>query len=159
MVVLVSTVQQNESAHINTLCVHVIRFSCVRLLAIPWTVAQQATLSRGFSRQGPGVGCRVLLQGIFPTQGSNPCLISPALAGRFFTTSATCEVHINIYALPFGLPSRSGHRRAVSRVCPSSDDILPLTRVTTSATVSSPFPACHALMLIQAKVPVTEIAY
>ena len=109
--------------------------------------------------ENTAVGCHVLLQGIFPTQGSNPCLISPALAGRFFTTSATCEVHINIYALSLGLPSRSGHRRAVSRVCPSSDDILPLTRVTTSATVSSPFPACHALMLIQAKVPVTAIAY
>ena len=27
-----------------------------------------------------------------PTQGSNPCLMSPALAGRFFTTSVTWEV-------------------------------------------------------------------
>jgi len=36
-----------------------------------------------------GAGCHVLLQVIFPTQGSNPCLLSPALAGRFFTTSAT----------------------------------------------------------------------
>ena len=32
----------------------------------------------------------VLLQGIFPTQGSNS-LGSPALAGGFFTTSATWE--------------------------------------------------------------------
>ena len=32
----------------------------------------------------PGVGCYLLLQGIFPTQGSNKCLASPALAGRFF---------------------------------------------------------------------------
>ena len=33
---------------------------------------------------------QALLQGIFPTQGLNPCLImSPALAGGFFTTSAT----------------------------------------------------------------------
>ena len=31
-------------------------------------------------------GCHFLLQGIFPTQGSNPCLVSPALAGGFFTT-------------------------------------------------------------------------
>ena len=36
-----------------------------------------------------GVGCHSLLQGIFPTQGSNLRLMSPALAGRFFTTSAT----------------------------------------------------------------------
>ena len=33
-----------------------------------------------------GVGCCFLLQGIFPTQGSNPPLLSPALTGGFFTT-------------------------------------------------------------------------
>ena len=38
-----------------------------------------------------GVGCHVLLQGIFLTQGSNPHLMSPALAGGFFTCSATWE--------------------------------------------------------------------
>ena len=32
------------------------------------------------------VGCHFLLQNIFPTQGLNPSLASPALAGRFFTT-------------------------------------------------------------------------
>ena len=39
------------------------------------------------------VGCRTLLQRTFPTQGSNPCLMSPALAGSFFTISATWETH------------------------------------------------------------------
>ena len=42
--------------------------------------------------QNAGVGCLFLLQGIFPTQGSNPRLLSlasPALAGRSFTTSTT----------------------------------------------------------------------
>ena len=41
-----------------------------------------------------GVGCHALLQGIFLTQGSNCHLLqppSPALAGIFFTTSATWE--------------------------------------------------------------------
>ena len=39
-----------------------------------------------------GMGCHALLQGIFPTQGST-CVshMSPALAGGFFTTSATWE--------------------------------------------------------------------
>ena len=37
-----------------------------------------------------GVGCHAL-QGIFPTQGLNPGLISFALAGRFFTTSTSLE--------------------------------------------------------------------
>ena len=34
-----------------------------------------------------GMGCYALLQGIFPTQGSNLHLLSPALPGGFFTTS------------------------------------------------------------------------
>ena len=33
-----------------------------------------------------GVGCHFPLQGIFPTQGSKSCLMSPALAGGFFTS-------------------------------------------------------------------------
>ena len=46
-----------------------------------------------------GVGCHALLQGIFLGQGLNPCLTSPALAVRFFTTSTSwealllCEIH------------------------------------------------------------------
>ena len=53
------------------------RFICVRLSATLWTVAHQALLSMGFSRQEYWSGCCALLQGIFPTQGSNPGL--PAL--------------------------------------------------------------------------------
>ena len=37
------------------------------------------------------VRCHCLLQGIFPTQGSNLHLTSPTLAGGFFTTNATWE--------------------------------------------------------------------
>ena len=48
--------------------------SRVRLFATPWTVALQAPLSMGFSRQYTGVDCHFLLQGIFPTQGLNPGL-------------------------------------------------------------------------------------
>ena len=44
-----------------------------------------------------GVGCHAFLQGIFPTQGLNPRLRSSALAGRFFTASATWEAHIYMY--------------------------------------------------------------
>ena len=53
----------------------------------PWAVACQAPLSKN-----TGVSCHALLHGIFPTQGSNLCLMSPALEGGFFTTSATWEV-------------------------------------------------------------------
>ena len=41
----------------------------------PGTVAHQFPLSMGFSRQDTGVGCYFLLQGIFPTQESNPDLL------------------------------------------------------------------------------------
>ena len=39
--------------------------------AIPWTIACQAPPSTGFSRQEYQSGLHSLLQGIFPTQGSN----------------------------------------------------------------------------------------
>ena len=43
----------------------------------PCTITRQATLSMGVSDKNTGVGCRSLplLQGIFPTQGSNPGLL------------------------------------------------------------------------------------
>ena len=45
--------------------------SHIQLFMTPWTIACQAPLSMEFSRQDTGVGCHFLLQGIFPTQGSN----------------------------------------------------------------------------------------
>ena len=41
----------------------------------PWTVAQQAPLPMGFSRQEYWKRLPFLLQGIFLTQGSNPGLL------------------------------------------------------------------------------------
>ena len=43
-----------------------------QLFVTPWTVACQAPLSMEFSRQEYWSGLHALLQGIFPTQGSNP---------------------------------------------------------------------------------------
>ena len=40
----------------------------------PWTVAHKAPLSWNSPGKNTGVGCHALIQGIFPTQGSNPCL-------------------------------------------------------------------------------------
>ena len=42
--------------------------------------------------------------------------MSPALAGGFFTTSATWEAHMYVYLLFFGFPSQIGHHRALSGV-------------------------------------------
>ena len=47
-----------------------------------------------FQANTTGVGCRVLVQGIFPTQGLNTSPVSTALAGRFFTTEPPGKPHI-----------------------------------------------------------------
>ena len=53
----------------------VLSLSRVRLFATPRTAARQAPLSMGFPGKSTGVGCQALLQGIFPSQGSNPHLL------------------------------------------------------------------------------------
>ena len=81
------------------------RFSRVRLFAILWTVARQAPLSMGFSRQEYWRGCHALLQGIIQTQGSNSALMSPALAGGFFATRAIWGAHRGCF--PDHLPNQT----------------------------------------------------
>ena len=51
------------------------RFSYVWLCVTLWTRAHQAPLSMGILQARLGVGCHALFQGIFPTQGLNPCLL------------------------------------------------------------------------------------
>ena len=51
------------------------RISHVQLFVTLWTVAHQALLSMDSPGKITGVGCRALLQGIFPTQGWNPRLL------------------------------------------------------------------------------------
>ena len=67
-------------------------FSHVQLLATPWTVAYQASLSMGFSRQEYWSGLPFPPPGDLPNPRIKPAsLSSPTLAGRFFTTSTTWE--------------------------------------------------------------------
>ena len=62
-------------------------FICVRLCATPWAVAHQAPLSMGFSRQEYQSGLPCPLPEDLPNPGIEPAsLMSPALAGGFFTT-------------------------------------------------------------------------
>ena len=63
--------------------------SHVQLFVItPWTVAHQAPLSMGFSRQEYWSGWPFPTPGDLPNTGIKPAsLMPPALAGRFFTTS------------------------------------------------------------------------
>ena len=67
-------------------------FSHVQLCAILWTVACQAPLSMEFSRQEYWSGLPCPPPRALPNPGIKPMsLTSPALAGGFFTTSATWE--------------------------------------------------------------------
>ena len=68
-------------------------FSCVRLFVTLWTVARQAPLFMGFSRQEYWSGCHAPLQGIFSTQGSNPCVL--------------CLLHWQAGSLPLAPPGKA----------------------------------------------------
>ena len=69
----IKTVTRDIKRH--CVCMLISLFSHVQLFMMLWTVAHQAPQSMGFSRQDTGVDCHVLLQGIFPTQGSSPHLL------------------------------------------------------------------------------------
>ena len=61
---------------------------CAWLFAIPWTVAHQAPLSVGFSRQEHWSGLPFPPPGDLPNPGMEPrSLSSPALADGFFITT------------------------------------------------------------------------
>ena len=71
------------------------RFSCVRLFVTLWTIARQAPLSTGVSKQQYWSGLPRPPPGNLPDPGIEPeSLTSPALAGGFFTTSAPWEAPV-----------------------------------------------------------------
>ena len=79
----------------SMLCMHACVLSCfshIQLFNILWSVARPAPLSMGFSRQEYWSGLPCPPPGDLPHPGMEPT--SPALAGGFFTTSATWEAHV-----------------------------------------------------------------
>ena len=78
---------------IQDMCVCALNpFSHALLSAMLWTVACQAPLSVGFSRQESWSGVPCPIQEDLPNPGIKPVsLVSPALAGWFLTTSTTWE--------------------------------------------------------------------
>ena len=68
------------------MCVCAQLLSCVRLFETSWTVAHQVPLSMEFSRQEYLHGFPFLSPGDLPNTRIKPTsLVSPALAGKFFT--------------------------------------------------------------------------
>ena len=79
--------------------------------------------SWNFPGKNTGVGCHILLQGIFPNQGSNLCPLSPALAG-----------------FPLSHLGRPFYSCSVAQLCPTLCE---------SMDSSTPgFPVLHHLLLL-----------
>ena len=81
-----------NSAVCVCVCVCVCMSSCVQPFVIPLTVAHHAPLCMNFSRQEYWSGLPFPTPGDLPNPGIEPAsLVSPALAGEFFTAGATLE--------------------------------------------------------------------
>ena len=66
------------------------RFNCVQFFATPWTV--DLLFPWDSPGKNTGVGCHALLQGDLLYPGIElSSIVSPALAGGFFTTHTTWE--------------------------------------------------------------------
>ena len=94
--------------------------SCPTLLW-SWTIACQAPLSMEFPGKNTGVGCHFLLQGIFPTQGSNPHLHRRWLFYHWVTWEGPRKAkpnftHSTILKYAFFICSVS----SVTQLCPNS---------------------------------------
>ena len=106
--------------------------SCVWLFATPRTVAHQALLSRGFSRQEYWSGLP------FPTPGDlldpgieRTSLMSPALASRFFITSTTWEAQIHYTSFKKKKkkrPSVKLGKVSLNHIIAGSSDQIPLMK-------------------------------
>ena len=82
------TACQQEEANATERYVH------AKSLQLCPTLALQAPLSMGFSRQQYWSGLHFLLQGIFPTQGSNPCLLISCIGWQVLYHQCHLGIHL-----------------------------------------------------------------
>ena len=99
--------------------VKVKQLSHAGLFVTLWAIAYQAPLSMGFSRQDHWSGMPFPSSGHLPDSGIEPTSpASPALSGRFFTTSASWEALSSNEASPDSLweghPPPSAHSLLLS---------------------------------------------
>ena len=129
-------------------------FSRFQLCATPWTVAGQAPLSMGVSKQAYGVGSHALLQGIFLTQGSNPSLLPwqtslplapPGGPIRWCIPSIMCSVQFSRSVIRlFATPWTAAHQASLSIT--NSRSLLRLMSIK-SVMSSNHLILCHPLLL------------
>ena len=87
-------------------------FTCVQLFATLWAVAHQAPLSMGFSRQEYLIGLPwPSPEDLSDQRMEHPSLMSPTLAGRFFTCRffflVCMKEYIQSQAIPLVIRSKS----------------------------------------------------
>ena len=93
-------------------------FSRVLFCMTLWTVVSQAPLSMGFSRKEYWGGLPCPSPGDLPDPGIEPTsLMSPVLAGEFFTTSATGYALLTVTVLLWRSQRHPPGRVAQNRVC------------------------------------------
>ena len=97
-------------------------FSCVQLFATLWTVAHQAPLSMGFSRQEYWRRLPCPPPEDLPDSGIEPApLMSPVLVGGLFITSATWEAPLSSSTLK----TRYNHPPTLELVSPLKRPEMP----------------------------------
>ena len=95
-------------------------FSYGCLFATLWAAAHQAPLPMWFSKQEYWNGLPCPPPGDLPNPGNEPMsLISPALAGGFFTTSTTWEAKqggSSRWLIPILMPKTQAHTKKVKSI-------------------------------------------
>ena len=141
-------------------------FSCVQLFATPWTVAHQAPLSMGISRQEqrselpcpppgdlPNPGIKPRLLHLLRWQGSSLPLAPPGLPGLSSGQSLSC---VRLFETPRTAacqrpPCPSPNHRVYSNSCPSSRGCHPAISSSVVPFSSCPqsFPASGSFQMSQ----------
>ena len=105
----------------------------VWLFLTPWTIALQAPLSMGFSKQEHWNGLLFPPPGNLPNSEIKPAsIVSPALAGRFFTNCVTWEAPYG-YNIVFLATATTLYIRSLKLIRLITESLYPLTSI-------SPFP-------------------
>ena len=106
----ISVILLTVSVLLESVCasLHAKSLSYIWLFATVGTVAHQASLSRGFSRQEYWSGLPFPPSGDLPDPGIKPVsFVSPALASGFFSTSTTWDCSLALLQKPDSPSSRT----------------------------------------------------
>ena len=100
--------RKSQTILVKWACVHAQLPSRVWLFCSPMDCTPPGSSVHDFPGKNTGVGCHFLLQGIFPTQGSNPCLL-----------------HWQVDSLPLNYQGSPWHEQVTNLPSPS----LPFQRI------------------------------